>query len=374
MNEAPPPGYPGFSPPGYGAPEAAPFGYPPLGYPLPGYGPPPGYPPPGYSRPPIAGVLQPGVIPLRPLNLGDIFNGAVSYIRANPTATLGLTAVVVVVTQILTLVLRLGPLIATGVQASPRAGHIPTSTTAGWSPAVLAAAIASALMGILLSGMLTVVVGRAVFGSKITIGEAWAKIRGRLLALIGLAALEAMGAALLVGLVILFIAMVGRVVNDAAAVMLGIPLVLATVAAMGYLYTVLSFAPVLVVLERLNIIDAISRSVALVQHSFWRVLGIRILTLVVVLAVTAAVSAPFTIAEHLLLAMGSTVSLLVGATLSSIGSVIGQIITEPFGAGVVVLLYTDRRIRAEAFDLVLQTGAAAGRYASTDDLWLTRPV
>ena len=36
----------------------------------------------------------------------------------------------------------------------------------------------------------------------------------------------------------------------------------------------------------------------------------------------------------------------------------------------------DRRIRAEAFDLVLQTGAAggAGATASTDYLWLTRPV
>ena len=53
-----------------------------------------------------------------------------------------------------------------------------------------------------------------------------------------------------------------------------------------------------------------------------------------------------------------------------------QIITAPFNAGVIVLLYTDRRMRAEAFDLVLQTGAAAGPYAaaSTDNLWLTRPV
>jgi hypothetical protein len=60
----------------------------------------------------------------------------------------------------------------------------------------------------------------------------------------------------------------------------------------------------------------------------------------------------------------------------AVGSAIGRIITAPFSAGVVVLLYTDRRIRAEAFDLVLQTGAAAGPTltASTDYLWLTRPV
>ena len=62
--------------------------------------------------------------------------------------------------------------------------------------------------------------------------------------------------------------------------------------------------------------------------------------------------------------------------IASVGSAIGQIITAPFTAGVIVLLYTDRRMRAEAFDLVLQTGAAGGPYAvaSTDNLWLTRPV
>ena len=40
-----------------------------------------------------------------------------------------------------------------------------------------------------------------------------------------------------------------------------------------------------------------------------------------------------------------------------------------------MLQYTDMRIRAEAFDLVLQTGAAYGPGApsdSTDHLWLTR--
>ncbi|EUA78628.1 transmembrane domain protein [Mycobacterium xenopi 4042] len=60
----------------------------------------------------------------------------------------------------------------------------------------------------------------------------------------------------------------------------------------------------------------------------------------------------------------------------TIGSAIGQIITTPFSAGVVVLLYTDRRMRAEAFDLVLQSGAATGSFAptTTDGLWLMRPL
>ena len=78
--------------------------------PPPGYGAPPGYGPPQWFR----GAVKPGIIPLRPLTLSDIFNGAVGYVRANPKATLGLTAIVVVVMHIITLVATLGPLAAYG--------------------------------------------------------------------------------------------------------------------------------------------------------------------------------------------------------------------------------------------------------------------
>jgi hypothetical protein len=64
----------------------------------------------------------------------------------------------------------------------------------------------------------------------------------------------------------------------------------------------------------------------------------------------------------------------VALILIAIGGAIGQIITAPFNAGVVVLLYTDRRIRAEAFDLVLQGGATTQQDSAvdaTDRLWLT---
>jgi hypothetical protein len=143
-----------------------------------------------------------------------------------------------------------------------------------------------------------------------------------------------------------------------------------------YLYIVVLFAPVLIVLERLPVLEAITRSFALVRNGFWRVLGIRALTYVVVTVVASVVGAPFSIGQLILAGHTSTAAVLIGTTIASIGSAIGQIITAPFTAGVIVLLYTDRRIRAEAFDLVLQTGAAGGPYAagSTDHLWLTRPV
>jgi hypothetical protein len=377
----PPPGYPppAYPPPSYGPPP----GYPPPAYPPPSYAPPPGYPPtpgyvspPGYGGPPqfMPGAFRPGIIPLRPLGLSDIFNGAVAYIRANPKATLGLTAIIVVITQIFTLIAATGPLGAASRLKTTPSDELTGGDVGAWMLSGALAGLVAWLAGVLLSGMLTVVVGRAVFGSTITIGETWARIRGRLPALLGLAALELGGLILLGGLVALIIAAVGAAGSAAAAVVFGLPLVLALIATVVYAYTVLSFAPVLIVLERLRVIDAITRSFMLVRNSFWRVLGIRLLTAVVVFLVAGAVAAPFNFVGHLLAA--GTGPLLISATVGAIGSAIGRIITAPFSAGVVVLLYTDRRIRGEAFDLVLQTGAAGGpaATASTDYLWLTRPV
>lgn len=368
-----PPGY-GPPPPGYGAPPG--YGPPPPGYGAsPGYGPPP----PGYGPPLVPGAVKPGIIPLRPLTLSDIYNGAAGYIRTNPKATLGLTAIVVVIMQVITLIATVGPLTALNQLENQPSTELSLGVFGAWMGSVAASGLVTWLGGMLLSGILTVVVGRAVFGSPITIGEAWARVRGRVLALIGLALLEAAGMVALGGLVVVILVGVAAAVNGAAAVLVGIPLLLLVGLLLAYLYTMLVFAPVLIVLERLPLVDAVIRSFRLVRGGFWRVLGIRLLTALVVGLVGGAVAAPFSIASQILLGVtaseGSIGMLLVGTTLSAVGSAISQIITAPFTAGVVVLLYTDRRMRAEAFDLVLQTGAAGGPAAveSTDNLWLTRP-
>jgi hypothetical protein len=311
------------------------------------------------------------------LSLSDIFNGAVGYIRTNPKATLGLTALVVVVMQIITRIAFFGPLAAYGRITTDRPDELTWGVVGAGMASMSASLLVTWLGSMLLSGMLTVIVGRAVFGSTITIGETWTKIRGRLLPLLGLALLEAAVVVALAGLVAVIFALLSAIGNGALAVLLGFPLLLAMVGLFVYLYTVVLFAPVLIVLERLPVIDAISRSFALVRNGFWRVLGIRTLTFIVASVIANAMAAPFSIVGQIMLAGNPSVSvLLIGTTIASVGSAIGEIVTAPFSAGVTVLLYTDRRMRAEAFDLVLQTGAAGGPYAtaSTDNLWLTRPV
>jgi hypothetical protein len=385
MASPPPPGYPppGYPPPGYQhQPPPGYPSYPPPGYPPPGYGPPAGYPPPGYwaPQPSLPPALKPGVIPLRPLSLSDIFNGAVTYIRANPKATLGLTTIVVVATQLLALILSVGPLAATGELVPALSGdpsaQVSTGALVGISASSMAATIATWLSSILLSGMLTVVIGRSVFGTGITIGEAWQRLRGRLWALIGFAVLQFVGGMVLLAVVVAIIAGVWAAANGAAAAVVGTPLALGLIAAVIYLWTILGFVPSIIVLERLGIVASIGRSFKLVRNDFWRVFGILLLGFIVAQVVAMAVGVPFSLGGQLLLmAASSTTVVLIAMVLLSIGGAIGQIITAPFSAGVVVLLYTDRRMRAEAFDLVLQTGAGFGPAApadSTDHLWLTR--
>jgi hypothetical protein len=363
----PPGGYPAFGPTGYPPP------YPPgptrtPGYPPPSYSQYPGYPPP---------ALKPGIIPLRPLGLSDIFNAAFAYIRANPRPTLGLTTVVVVIAEIIELVFTaVVPLVLSGHTVFTRAKDASTAGLVGSFFSTVAAGLTTGLAAVVLSGMLTVVVGRTVFGGTITIREAWDRVRGRLPALLGLTALEALGAILLLTVAIVVVA-VAVAITPALGVLVGIAVLAAVTAAFVYLWTMLGFAPVLIVLERLPIVPAIGRSFALVRGSFWRVFGIRILGTLVATLVSAAVSMPFTIAGDVLgFANTDSIGASLGASvLLAIGGAIGQIITAPFTAGIVVLLYTDRRIRAEAFDLVLQTGVAtaAGDSAeSTDHLWLIR--
>lgn len=312
-------------------------------------------------------------IPLRPLSLTDIFNGSLAYVRTNPKATLGLATVVVLASQIVTLALQIGPLSALGEFDPTLQGETPSSgTIAVFATGAFVGIVVTTLASLLLSGMLTVVIGRSVFGGTITIGEAWRRLRGRLPALIGLTVLQALALVVVVGIVAVVIVGAGALGGGLAAFAVGMPLVLLTLLGVLYVSTVLLFAPAAIVLEQLGIVDAVTRSFTLVNKDFWRVFGIWVLATIVAAVMAWGVGAPFNVAGQIMtmVAEGPTVPALI---LTAVGGAIGQIVTAPFSAGVVVLLYADRRFRAEAFDLMLQTGAGAP-VETSDQLWLPRYV
>nr|WP_234808142.1 hypothetical protein [Mycolicibacillus trivialis] len=312
---------------------------------------------------------------MRPLTLGDIYNGAVGYIREHPKATLGLTAAVVIITQLLSLILQLGPLSAMLESESGTPDEM-MRLTAGAGLAGFAAQAISGLGGLVLVGMLTVIIGRAVFGADITLGEAWERLRGRLLPLIGLVLLEAVAVIVAVFVLILVFGAIGAALgSSAAAGLLGAVIGLGALVGFVYLYVALVFAPVAIVLEQQPVIESIKRSFALVRNSFWRIAGILVLTGIVTAVVAFAIGIPFGL---LGLAFGGSIGSTTGSIgsviVAAIGGIVAQVVVQPFSCGVTVLLYTDRRIRAEAFDLVLQSGAASGQVApgATDNLWLAR--
>ncbi len=156
--------------------------------------------------------------------------------------------------------------------------------------------------------MLTVVVGRAVFGAGITIGEAWQRLRGRLWALIGFTVLRGARRGVLIAVVVVAsssgsafaangVAAVGRRRSARS---------LAIAGGLIYLWTMLTFAPSIIVLERLGIVAAIKRSFKLVKEDFWRVFGIRLLGMIVAELIAGAVAVPFSVGGQILLMSASS--------------------------------------------------------------------
>ncbi|PRC46926.1 hypothetical protein C6A85_87585, partial [Mycobacterium sp. ITM-2017-0098] len=257
----------------------------------------------------------------------DIFNGAVGYIRANPKATLGLTTIVVVAAQVLALLLSLWPVTFSGQLADSLDGEASTDAIVGWVASGLAVTVTTALSSTLLSGMLTVVIGRSVFGSGITIGEAWRRLRPRFWALIGFTLLKGLGVVLWFGVCVLIVVLAVAAVDGPIAILIAAPLVLLWIAVLVYVGVMLTFAPSVLVLERRDLVTSVRRSFSLIKGDFWRVFGISLLALIVTQFVAGAVSIPFSIGSQVALTISpTTASFLLSLVLASVGGAIGQII------------------------------------------------
>ncbi|MEV0967418.1 DUF7544 domain-containing protein [Microtetraspora glauca] len=356
------------------------------------YGPPYGQPygpgPQGFRPPPQA--PRPGIIPLRPLALGDILDGTIKMVRSNPKATLGLSAIVAAITTLPVSVGQAIYLRSFGDALTDPEMADPSSALGGMAAQLVGTLISLALTFVattILTGVLTRVLGRAVFGGRITVGEAWRLTRRRVPALFGLVVLEGLilivPALLIVGLVVALGAS-GALdgTADSSTGALGAFFGLMVLFIVIYIPYALFFttkfalAAPAVVLEGRGPTDAMSRSWRLVKGDSWRVLGILLLTGLLVGIIGSVLSFPFSFAGTLIgVAAGSSAGTAVIVTiLTTIGGTLSSMITYPFQAGVNGLLYADRRMRAEAFDLVLRSAAAQNQtqgwvHASVDDLW-----
>jgi hypothetical protein len=380
--QAPSAGGYGQPPPGHGQPG---------GYSQPGYGQPGGYgeqgAPPSYPRwqsQPQA--PKPGVIPLRPLGVGEILDGAFTSIRRNPRATLGIAALLLTASAVITTTLSLILVHYVGTVNLPAPGQQLTAAQASrlltrigevLAPVAAVSLVLAFIVDTVLTGLLTVVIGRSVLGHKITAGEAWQIARPRMAALIGATLLIPL---ILIGLWAAYaIVLVILAVLHAPGALIGGLAVLGAIA--GIILTIwftimFRMAAQVVVLEREGPVRALGRSWRLVRGSFWRVLGITLLAGLIVVVTAGVLQIPFSLVaamagggNSLLPSTGGNVA---GILISAVGGVVAGAVARPISAGVAVLLYVDLRMRREGLDLVLQTAAGGGGTPTGDEfasLW-----
>ncbi|MYV96518.1 glycerophosphoryl diester phosphodiesterase membrane domain-containing protein [Streptomyces sp. SID1034] len=337
-----------------------------------GWGQIPGQPPGGhwnqnYGRPPAA---KPGVIPLRPLGVGEILDGAVSTARAHWRTVLGLTLTVAVISQIAQILATrylvpapasINPN-ATGTEAVNQAVDAMQSSLVDLLPPLVIGQFAT----LFTMAVLTIVVSRSVLGREVSLGDAWAEARPRLLSLFGLLALLFVMCGAIIAVGILPGALIGGAGGLALALLGGTA---AFVVAL-WLYIRFSLASPALMLEKQSIVQSLRRSSKLVNGSWWRIFSIISLTSLLAFIVSMIVMIPFALVATAV-DSSSFHGLLDGTTpdynwayliVSGIGAVIGSAITYPIAANASVLLYIDQRIRREALDLELARAAGVPGY------------
>lgn len=352
---------------GYAAP-GSPAGGPPQG----GYAVPPdasvgGGPQPGQWSAPMQ--VKPGIVPLRPLTLGDIYGGVIAAIRGNVQATIG--AGLLVSVAVLAVLVPIG----LWVQSQETILDLddPAASSLGLGIGENVPTLATLIVPPILAAFLAYVVTRAVLGRKVTLAETWQATWRRLPAVLAnvflafLAILIVMAA--VIAPTVYGIVQVGE--GDPGfggiAAMVGaiVALVLLVLAVVLFLSTRWAFAVPAIVVERIGPFAAFRRSWGLTSgRQFWRILGLRLLTALLINVITYFLTFPLVLLGlAVFVATGFDPERMAQVTLvmNAVSVLVVGALTTPFTAGVDALLYTDQRIRREALDVTLIQATSGGR-------------
>ncbi|QJT02103.1 hypothetical protein G9272_18730 [Streptomyces asoensis] len=328
----------------------------------------------GWGGPPPA--AKPGVIPLRPLAVGEILDGAVATMRTYWRTVLGISLTVAVITQVFVVLLQgliLDATTDTNALGDPSATADEQLSAMGDAMRASGPVLLITLIGtITATALLTAVTSRAVLGKPVTLREAWRDARPQVLKLFGLIFLLMLIAAAIVLACLLPGILVSAAGSSDAGAALKAFGILGSIVLVLWLLIRLSLASPALMLEKQSIKKALGRSAKLTRGSWWRVFGIQLLALIIANVVAMIVVVPFALLGAAVSDGG--ISGMVDASsdygwtyliISGIGSVIGSMITFPISAGVTVLLYVDQRIRREALDLDLARAAGLQDYGTS---------
>lgn len=315
---------------------------------------PPGQPSPyqyQYAPPrPKGGSARTGPLPLHPMTVGDVLDGAFKLMKANARSVFTIVAAFVVPLQLLAAFSQRNALGGAGlldVLNDPSVAEAAAESSR--SNADLILSLVASFLNILvlpfLGGAISLVVGASYLGQELgpaealrrTVRRAWALFASWVIVHV----LEAAGfvVALVVAVLLAVAGAGGLLVVLVAAVgfLAGVPLLLAVMA-----LSVLT-APAIVV-EELGPIRGVRRSWSLVRRRFWPVLGIALLAGVIAFVIGNVLG---TVPQLLALVVG----LEWGWLLLAFGAILTAMVTQPIVAIVATLQYFDARIRFEGFDL-----------------------
>ena len=291
------------------------------------------------------GLGKPGVIALRPLNIGDILDGAITTNPPPPAAHPRHRAVLAVITAAVTFLVQKFVYddlqsLATTAELGPGATDAEVRNAVfGAFGDVLLALLPTALLTTLLTtvanGLLAAVMGRAALGREVTFGIAWSEVQPRLWPLLG-------------------VGFAYSILTTLGVLLCIIPGIVA--------YVFWALASPALVLERGTFKQAFSRSVRLVSGSFWRVFGILLLAGLIAYLFNAIIQLPFSLGSGAFSGiLNPSARTVVPGTgellLQSAGQIVSGTIATPFVALVTVIVYLDQRMRREGMDIELARAA-----------------
>ena len=380
--QVPPPQQPQYPQPQYPQPGQQPqwgqYGQPQYGQPQYGQ---PGFT--NYMAPP-----KPGVIPLRPLGLGEILDGAFQAARRNGKAMFGSALIFQLATSaimLLVMFLAFGTFITdiftmdpnTFNESDPAAMDALGSALVTFSVSILLASFLAVLIQMVLQGALVVPVLRAALNRKTSFGQMWRLAKPRIGSLLLLAILYAaatlLAMVLFTGILVGLLLAMGLLENTAGvlgAIGLALLLSLPFVALAVWIGTKVLLAPAAIVVENIGAIAGIKRSWQLTKNNFWRTFGTSILAAIIAGVIASIITTPVSFLAGLLTPMmlgadptaeqAITQMLIVQAISAVVGAIVGAV-TLAFQAGVTALIYVDLRMRRDGFDVALLKQSETGK-------------
>ncbi|MFA1539756.1 hypothetical protein [Actinomadura monticuli] len=327
-------------------------------------------------------------VPFRPLSISEMLDGAIAGIRRRPRTTLGLAVAISTVIQVTSSV---AAYFFIGRDARDEVTPDVLLESLGAQVTLTVLGLVLSAYGILLmSGLVAPILGRELVGLPMAPRQAWRDARPRLGRLAATAA-AVMGISLgaLVLPIVPFFALIAVDAHPAlgaVAAIIGFPL---GIGLMVWLYILFVQAVPAVVLERQTVTGALRRAVTLSKGRWFRTCGTLLLALLVTVFMGFfALRIPFLIIQLVFFGDASGSGATMGAlAVDTAGRIVSWSVVLPFDAGVIALLYMDRRMRREGFDLDLRIrGRSAAAVAGAErtgppdrddgfvDLWRTDPA